>query len=405
MTAWLHMLAWWDLEPAAADGPALALRARLVSVAMALLAVAATFWAGMSLGGVRTARLAAMVLGTTLLFIHQARAAAPEAVLVGFSTLAVAAGLWAIRPLGSASRAGRRVVGWLIAGGAMGAAILTKGPIALLFIAPPLLAAIALTPRRRTDSTIGLLFALTLGATLTSPWYLYVLDRSPDAWEPLLGHYGAPADLFLLTWSHARVAAMLSPWQVLLVGALCQPFLRVNRLARRQLLIAWFWFVLLAVAFSIPAARDPRYLMPILPAAALMIGQLWSYHARLAAARQDDPAANLLRTPHWLLIGLASILGPLLIALQPELIRTGWLDRPLLPGLGWPAALGLGVALLAIAIAGTRWHFKWRPRLAAYATIAWMIVASTTGFYAHAQAPAPHKAHHPQPVGPAGGWG
>lgn len=387
LTVWLHIAAWWDLNPATASADILVLRARLVTFAAALLALGATFWAGMSVSGVRAARLAAMALGTTLLFIHESRYAGSEVVLLAWTTLAIAASLWAVRPLKPINWVGRRVLGWLLGGLAMAAAIMTAGPIAMLFILPPIIAAILLTPFRRMGNSLGLTFAVILGALAVSPWYLYIIDQVPGGFEMLVAKYSAPRDLFLLSWSHGRAVAMLSPWQVWLVGALCQPFLRAQHEERRQLLIAWFWFVVLSIVLSIPAAQDPRFLTPILPAAALLVGQLWAYHARLAGERLEDPGVNLLRVPHWLLLCLASIAGPLVLALQEYLMMRGALDEPLLPGLPWSAWAALGAVLLIIALLGTRWHFKWRPRAAAYATVAWMMVASCVCLWSYAHAP------------------
>jgi hypothetical protein len=178
---------------------------------------------------------------------------------------------------------------------------------------------------------------------------------------------------------------MLSPWVIFLMGALFQPFLRASRDYRRQLLIAWLWFVIIFVILSIPAARHPRFILPLLPAGALLVGQLFAFHIKLAQERQEDPGVNLLRVPHWLLLAIASVVGPLFIIYQPELMAAKWMESPELPNIGTLAAAGLGVALLLITLLGARWHFKWQPRMAFYATVAWMVTASSICFHSYAQ--------------------
>ncbi|QNN22579.1 hypothetical protein HED60_09965 [Planctomycetales bacterium ZRK34] len=390
MSVWLTMASWWDLDPQTVTTDTLIWRARMMSVLLAVLTLIGTYWAGMSIGGVRVARLATMALGTTLLFAYQMRYAAPDSHLLAFVTLSIASGLWAMRPLKPINWVGRRVSGWLLAGLALGAAIMTTGWSAPIFVLPPLVAAICLTPMRRVGNTIGLIFAIILGLIASAPWYLYVSDQVPEATRQLFGQVGKPEALFLLTWSHGRVLMMLSPWQIWLMGALCQPFIRAEHERRRQLLIAWFWFILIFIAFSIPAARHPRYLVPLLPAAGLMVGQLWSYHAHLATQRQVDPGVNLLRVPHWILMAIASIAGPLFVAFQPELLEAGYIDHIELPGATLPLCGGLGLALLLIVLLGARWHYKWRPRLAMYATVAWMLIATTLGMAAYS------RSHHNQ---------
>jgi 4-amino-4-deoxy-L-arabinose transferase-like glycosyltransferase len=256
----------------------------------------------------------------------------------------------------------------------------------MLVMLPPLLAAILLTRRRRTDNMLGLLFAVIFGMIAASPWYLYVLDEVPQAWERLFGHYAAPRDLFLLSWSHVRAFGMMSPWQVWLIGALCQPFMRATSSDhRRQLLIAWFWFALLFVAFSIPGASHPRYLLPALPAAALMIGQLWSYHAQLANEHRSDPGVNWLRLPHWALLAMASVLGPAFILAQPALIEQGRLANMELAGLSTVMVMGMAGTLLLLTVLGAWLHALWFPRVAFYLTAAWMMVASTVCYGGYAR--------------------
>ena len=388
MSVWLNMLAWIAMDPATATPERLILCARLLAVAMGVLTMLATYWAGMAIGDARTARLATLALGTTLLFVYQVRTASADTHMLAFSTLAVAAGLWAMRPLKEINWVGRRVVGWLMAGLAMGAAVLTQGiKPAGLYVLPPLLAAIALTPRRRIDNLLGLTFASLLGVVAASPWYLYVLHHDPQALTSLFGHALPPHEFFVLTWSHWRVLAVLSPWIVWVVGAWFQPFMRADRERRRQLLIAWFWFLMLFAALSIPAANSPRYLSPLLPAAAMLVGQLWSFHAQLASERQLDPGVDLLRVPHWVALGLASVLGPLAVTFQRSLVEHRLLDEPLLEGVQWPVMAGLGAALLLIAGLGAGWHFRGEPRLAAYATVAWMLTALGVCLPAFARSP------------------
>jgi len=126
-------------------------------------------------------------------------------------------------------------------------------------------------------------------------------------------------------------------------------------------------------------------MLPLMPAVGLMVGQLWAYHAQLATERVEDPGVNLLRVPHWLGLGLVAIFGPLFLALPPMLVESGRLDEPEFVGMNWATALGLGSALLLITLLGIRWHFKWRPRLAAYATVAWVVTAVVISYPAYEQ--------------------
>jgi 4-amino-4-deoxy-L-arabinose transferase-like glycosyltransferase len=390
MTTWCHVVVWADLDPETVSTSTLVWRARVASVILVVIALIATYWAGLSIGDVRTARFAALCFGTTILTVTEAWAAWSGPLLLGFSALSVASGLWAMRPLKDASPAPRRVIGWLLSGVALGAAILTHGPGAMLFVLPPLIAAIALTSTRRFGNTLGLLFSVMVGLFSTAPWYLHVLSELPEAWNQLAIEHRAPQQLFILSWSHTRILVMLLPWLVWIIGGLWQPFVRADDpKRRRQLLIAWCWAVLTFIVLSVPSAEDTRYLLPILPAVALLVGQLWAYHVDMASERLEDPDINRLRVPHWLMIIGVSFFGSAYVAFQPELIEAGYLKQQAFPGLSRWVWLGVGGVLVVIAALGARWHFKWRVRSAAYATVAWTVVASTVGMWCYA-----HSHHH-----------
>lgn len=385
MPVWLNLAVWWDLNSDKIDADALTLRARLASVALAMLTLMATYWAGMSVSGSRVALLATLAAGTTLLAIDQSRSANIDSVFTATVTLAIAAGLWAMRPLKPINWVGRRVSGWLIAGLALTAAILTRGPAAFVFVLPPLIAAIVLTPLRRLGNILGLAFALALGVAASAPWYLYVAEKlGPKAWESIQMQLRPPDELLVVSWSHSRSLLLLWPWSIWLIGAVFQPFVRATGPQRRQLLIAWFWFVLLFVLTSGLSARQTHWLLPLIPAAGLMVGQLWGYHIQLAVERQLDPGVNVLRWPHWVVLMFLSIFGPLFIAMQGELISRGLLDKIQLPQIHWGVAAGLGAVLTLITLLGARWHYQWQPRYAMWATVGWMLVASTFCFHSYA---------------------
>jgi len=70
---WLHMAFFRGLDPAEAGAEEIILRARLASVALGLLVVAAVFWSGYSIGGVKPAVLAALVCASCPVVVYYAR--------------------------------------------------------------------------------------------------------------------------------------------------------------------------------------------------------------------------------------------------------------------------------------------------------------------------------------------
>ncbi len=390
LTVWLNMAAWLTLAPEGSTPQQLVLYARWVAVGLSMVALLSVFWAGMSVGNLRTAALAMVVTGTCWLFIKYMRLANYDTHLTAFVTLAIAAGLWAMRPLKEVNWTQRRVLGWLVAGIAMGAAFMVKGFVAAPLMLVPLVAAIIVTPRRRFGNVFGLLFALLLGLLLAVPWFMYVVHiaeelgfaTADDAIHEVFREYvlatpdGGQKESQPF-WYYAGLFGLAFPWTVWLIGALFQPWMRAQGERRRHLLIAWLWFVGIFVILSIPGAKQQRYLLPILPAMGLLVGQLWAWHIDLANRGQSDHGSWVLWFSHWVMLLVASISIPLLVSMQDYLIARGSIEQYEVVGLpGWLIAVW-GVALTVLALEGLRLHWKWHPRSSAVCSVIWIMVMST----------------------------
>lgn len=407
MSIWINMAAWWPLDPQTAEPQTLVHRARLAGVLLALVTAGCTFWAGMSVGGIRVAMMAMLATGTCLLFVRQGRWASYDVHLTAFTALAIASGLWAMRPLKASSGLDRRVVGWLICGLALGSAMLVKQPgVALAIVLPPMALMIAVVPSRRLGNALGFVFAVAVGALITAPWLIYVVQQAPTlGLERPLGEIFTETKLANPTnpsqdsdqpfYYYALLIFWVFPWPVWLIGGLFQPWVRGEGDRRRQLLIAWLWFVGLFVVLSIAGAKQIRYIAPILPAAGLLVAQVWAYHVRLADRSVADPGANLLRIPHWVILIGGSVLFSLYLLFQAP--AANWLNanfagvgetilRPdELPGLHPAVIVIVGLAMLGLSVAGLIWHFRWRPRRAFAATALWAVLLMTIVQYSYAR--------------------
>ncbi len=408
MSVWINMLAWAPLDPDTAQPQTLVFRARLVAVGFALLTAACTFWAGMSVGGIRVASIAMLVVGTSFLFVKHARYASYDTHMMGFVAVAIAAALWAMRPIKLTSGIDRRVIGWLVCGLAMGAAFMTKNP-ALVVILLPLLAMVIVGPYRRLSNMLGLCFALIVALLAAAPWYLYILQHAEELgiadpvgqlfrdW-PMVSPAGAQQNRgrhFADHFYYLLIVPLVFPWVIWLLGGLFQPWARGEGDRRRQLLLAWVWLVVALVALSIPAAKQERYLIPLLPAVGLLVAQLWAFHIRLANDGLPDPGVNLLRVPHWLMLGVVSIGLPLYMLLQQPVAtyvnelfaengRTVLADAEL-PGLHPMLVGAFALVMLTLVVLGAWWHWRWKPRHALVASVAWAILLLSVVQYTYSQ--------------------
>jgi len=339
----------WATAALDALGVPLAVSPRLVSMLAALGTLALVPWIGAALGfAPQAGARGALVLATTPLFAVFGQLGLLDALCAFLVTAAIAA-----KCAREAAPPGARVLLAGAEGLALGAALLTKGPVLLLFpLGLRMGASLSRAPRglARADRSDAVALAVALavaGGWLVAAWWGaggpdYVraltvgqLVRRVTGDAP---HLHPPG--FLL------VTSLLGflPWSLIAAGAL--PRLWRESGGRRTPGVAPLlgWIGLPLGFLSLLETQQPHYLLPALPAAALGVGALLG----------DEPAA-------WVRRGLAGC-G---VALGAAAIAAGLALPRLLDGLGLePAArahlaadrplravaLGLGAALLALAL-------------------------------------------------------
>ena len=383
MLAWLNFLAWSDFSLEHAPPETLALRARLVSAMLGLVMLGAIFWMGMIMADRPAAVIATLAVGSTLFFQRQARMASYDIQFVAWATLAVAAALWAIGPRApivlSPHGGGRtrRIAGWSICGIATACSVMSKNPLAFLMVLIPVIAAIALvggTPQRRLANIIGAAGAMLVAMIPAVPWYWHVAVTYPELVAILKHEATQPRPVYLPVYYYFGLFGLIVPWTVWLICGLVQPWMNRDHQERRRQLIAWMWFVLIFVFFSIWAAKQQRYVLPILPAFGLLCAQVIREHQARADRGNGDRTARGLGAAIWIIAFIASLLFGPLLAMQDWLGRHAvGFQQERLVDTGWPVAIIVSMVLLAISIAGWRWNSRWKPVRSAMARGCWSL--------------------------------
>jgi 4-amino-4-deoxy-L-arabinose transferase-like glycosyltransferase len=310
---------------------------RLVSAVAALALLAVTAWLGRLLLGPRAGAYGALALGTTLLVLSFGRVAMSDMLLSLWCTLAVAAAVWATD--GSVASASRMA----LLGAVLGLGFLTKGPIAVVFagFALALLVFRGVEGRRLRPDARGLLTAAAVFAVVGLGWFAAVawrLGPRPLAYfflrenlERFAGEtYDTDRSALFYVWSY--FAAGL-PWSLVF------PLAAWRGARRGGSAFLLLWIALMAVPLGLSRGKIDYYLLPLLPAASLVIG------AHLASPWDRIDRA-------W---ARAVLLAFAPIAMAPSVLQaripTEWLPP-------WPsqvALIGLGSAVaLSAALAATR---------------------------------------------------
>ncbi len=375
LVVWLNLLAWFDLDPATCSTADLTERARGVAIGHGVLMLAGVFWLGLTLGDLRLAVLAALFTGSTVFFVRQARTASYDIVLAAWSTHAIAAALAAMRPLGPPRSAIARVACWLAAALALGMAWLAKGPVALAVVGLPVAAAIVLMPSERFINALFVAGCALAGSLPALLWHAYVWRTLPDASRRLASDYARVLNENYPFCYYLNLLALALPWTLWLLVGVVLPFNAIDSGRRRVVLVPWCWLALLFVFFSIPAYKAQRYMVPVLPAVALLAGQAWlEYGAR----RRDGTLSRLMKIVqrlHDCGVAGAPILFGLYLLAQNCLIARGWLKQTMLHVAAWPQGVLAFAAMLGLAVVACRSSFAVQPVRAAVAAALMAVMA------------------------------
>jgi 4-amino-4-deoxy-L-arabinose transferase-like glycosyltransferase len=314
--------------------------ARLVAVAAALGLLAVTVGLGERLFDVRTSLAGGAVLASTLAFMTFGRIAMSDMLLALWTNLAfwVAVRAWVVPSRAWAPPALAAL---------LGLAFLTKGPIGLLLpgIGIAILAYARREQRPRWSATVLVAAALIFGVVGLG-WFLAVLVREGTA---PLAHFFLRENLERFA-SEAYDAGQ-PPWfylgAYLLVGMPWSPFLGVaatrvlDRGREPACRLLFGWLALMVVALSLSRGKVDYYLLPVYPAASLLIGRY------LVCVPWDRRDRILVR---GVLLILAASFG--FVPFLSTRIPAGWLP-------GHPAQV-ITVAMSALGAVAILWA-AWRP--------------------------------------------
>jgi dolichol-phosphate mannosyltransferase len=249
--------------------------ARLVSCAAAFCTVIVTFFWGKHVVGARAAFAGALMLCLSARFVYLGRLLTTNILLCLWVVTALAAAHAALR--GPSLRRGW----WLLSAAACGLGILTKGPVALVLAAVPMLVYVALDPRVPQPRLSAWLGYAAAALAVAAPWYVLVLARDPGFgtyffWQHNVVRFVAPFDHEEPVWFYlpSLLLGML-PWSLLLVPlAKSLRGVAVEAGANRPPALGFF---LLASAwcflfFSLAGCKRSGYILPAMPPLALALG-------------------------------------------------------------------------------------------------------------------------------------
>ena len=280
--------------------------ARLMPLLLGLATAALAGWFALRLWGRDAAVVAATATATAPLALGLSRVVIMDTMLSFFVVLALVCFFFAIENR-SADRLEPPIrwpwLSWtLIAWAAMGLGVLTKGPVAF---AVPLLVTAPYAIWRRSSLAVWHPLGPVVMLALALPWVWAVSREIPN-----FLHYVVVTETWArMTTDELRrtepvwffVPVLLAgtfPWSIVALSNLRSRWGPEEMTDRKIRLYLMLWVLVPLVFFSLSRGKQEQYMLPLVPAVALLVASRWS----------DRPRGVRFAATMWILLGLAMLI-------------------------------------------------------------------------------------------------
>ncbi len=252
--------------------------ARLPSVVAALLTMALVYFLGIKIATRRVGLLAAVILATSYLFTNFARMAMSDMLLAFLVTASFSSFIVVLISTDKFS--------WLayIGYAALALGVLIKGPVALALVALPIGIELVFSRRREDLAKLQIGRGLILILIITAPYFLLVYQQ--------VG--GGPLQFFFVGENLKRFTGQIygsagrpfwyelvaffsdfAPWSLLFpIAVWVDRKVRLENSNARAKRLLYLWLASAMLLFSVSSFKLDYYLLPVMPAAALIIAPL-----------------------------------------------------------------------------------------------------------------------------------
>jgi len=166
--------------------------------------------------------------------------------------------------------------------------VLTKGPVAIIL---PLFVAVPYAFRRKRSRAVWPILGIVAFVVVIAPWvwavtrvipdflqYVFVTETAQRLTTGALKRTGPP--WYFIPY----ILGGAMPWSILALGM----WWRAATLDEGERMNRWFlllWILVPFVFFSLSQSKRPQYILPIMPAIALLLAREWTTRPRIALVR------------------------------------------------------------------------------------------------------------------------
>jgi 4-amino-4-deoxy-L-arabinose transferase-like glycosyltransferase len=296
---------------------------RLPSVVFAVFLTAVILYYANQWFGLRIASLSALVWATSLGYVRYSHNARPEMALTFFVSLSLLSFYSAI----TATTRKKQVVQILLFWISFGLANLAKGPAPLPLVLLPVLFYLAIFRCWRTVPKMLPLLGPIILLAIVLPWPLAIAHKMNwdlHLWklefvDRFLGKY-APGEK---PWYYylPGMFQFIAPWSAFLPFALAAPFYKIWGKKQQPMQMLWLWFVVNLVFLTICGGKRQHYIIPLMPAMAILIGILTDDMIFKNEAFDKKQARSFLQW-HIVILTAVILVAPVYVArTRPDLLQ------------------------------------------------------------------------------------
>ncbi|MGP1385738.1 MAG: ArnT family glycosyltransferase [Thainema sp.] len=278
----------------------------------------------------------------------------------------------------------------------LGLAVLAKGPVGVVLPGLVVLAFLAIVGRLRQVllGEMHLLWGSLIFFAIAVPWYILVIQANGQTYiDSFFGYHNfqrftsvvnghdAPIYFYVLV-----VLLGFAPWSIYLPVAIArlrfwrwQQWQQQPRQAQLSL-FALVWFAVIFGFFTVATTKLPSYVLPLMPAAAVLVGLLWS--DVLTRPRQPQKALVISAVFNLLLFVAFAVVG---------LLSPNWMTGDAsMPNIGqavrdsqimvWSAGLWGGTAIAGLILLLRR-QARWLWLVNGIGVMAFIIVIAMPAFF------------------------
>ena len=331
---------WLVAGIAAITGSVNEVTARMPSVIFAVLSVVAMIYYVNQWLSFRIAIMSSLVWATSLGYIRYSHNARPEMVLTFFITLCFFSFYSAINAKTRKKQIIQAMIFWV----SFGLGNIAKGPAPLPLVMVPLFFYVLVFRQWKVIPKLLPIVGVIILLAIALPWPIAVAYKMN--WDMSLWKHEF-VDRFFGTYASGdkkwyyyllRMFQFSAPWSAFLAAALPAPFYKVWGKKRPTMFFLWLWFIADLAFLTLNGGKRQHYIMPIMPAMAILIGILFEDMAFTQKAYSKIFAKKFL-TGHLFVLIIGAIALPVYFAK----INTQFLPQA--------AVLGATIAVVAALIA------------------------------------------------------